>query len=48
MGEAYDVLQEYAELHDLDVVDSPMEFYVFGLNDPERKKLTTTVFFPVA
>ena len=48
VGEAYDVLQEYAELHDLDVVDSPMEFYVFGLNDPERKKLTTTVFFPVA
>ena len=46
--DAYDVLQDYADQHDLEVVDSPMEFYIFGLRDPERKKLTTTVFFPVA
>lgn len=45
---AYDVLQDYVDTHDLDIVDCPMEFYVFGLQDPQRKKLTTTVFFPVA
>ncbi len=46
--DAYDVLQDYAEEHDLEIVGSPMEFYVFGMNDPARRKLTTTVFYPVA
>ena len=47
IGEAYDALQEYADERELEVVDSPMEFYVFGLNDPKREKLVTTVFYPI-
>ena len=42
------MLQDYAEEHNLEIVGRPMEFYVFGMNDPARRKLTTTVFYPVA
>lgn len=48
VSDAYDALQEYADERDLEIVDSPMEFYVFGLNDPNREKLVTTVFFPIS
>ena len=45
---AYNALEDYVNENDIDVIGSPIETYVFGLNDPERKNLTTTVLFPIA
>ena len=45
---AYNALEEYVSENDVEVIGSPLEMYVFGLNDPEQKNLTTTVLFPIA
>ena len=45
---AYNALEEYVNENDVEVIGSPLEMYVFGLNDPEQRNLTTTVLFPIA
>jgi len=48
MEYAYNALEDYINEHDLEVIGSPMESYVFAYNDPKRKYLSTTVHYPIA
>lgn len=48
MDYAYGALEDYINEHDLEVIGSPMESYVFAYNDPKRKFLSTTLHYPIA
>ncbi len=48
MDYAYGALEDYINEHDLEVIGSPLESYVFDYNDPKRKFLSTTVHYPIA
>lgn len=48
MEYAYNALEDYINEHDLEVIGSPMESYVFAYNDPKRKYLSTTLYYPIA
>lgn len=48
MDYAYGALEDYINEHDLEVIGSPLESYVFAYNDPKRTYLSTTLHYPIA